>query len=542
MARNQKQEAAHDGGPGQVGADDPRQYDLMRGRAMGGAMKRKAFLSKSKFVAGVQCLKRLYWQMYRPDLAAEFDEQVQSIMEQGKAVGIEAQKAFPGGVLAEADYRHTQVALEETARLMANPQVPVVYEAALEHDGVLVRVDILERQPRNRWRLVEVKASTQVKDYHRYDVAIQRHVANGAGLKIASACLMHLNREYVYDGKRYDPERLFVLEDLTAEADSAAGEVEDLLATQRRALQEDEPPQVEAGSQCTDPVTCEFFDQCHEAVRAGHISELPRLTQRKREALQSLGIEMIQDIPESVKLTPIQRRVYDCACSGRAWFGPELPDALSTLRYPLHFMDFETFYPALPRHKGMRPYSHIPFQWSVHARERPDAKLRHHEFLAEDATDPRLRFLKTLLEALGTTGSIVVYNRQFEAARLKDLAGWFPEHAKQIASTQARLWDLLPVVRDNVYHPEFRGSFSIKKTLPALVPEMSYEGMAIAEGAAAGLAWEELVHTQLSPAGKTKLRAALLAYCRQDTEAMVRVCDALELAASREVRTLTARG
>jgi predicted RecB family nuclease len=509
---------------------------------MGVAMKRKPFLSKSKFVAGVQCLKRLYWLVYQPDLAAEADEQTQSVMDQGKAVGLEAQKAFPGGVLVEADHQHTQVALQETARLMANPQVPAVYEAALVHDAVLVRVDILERQPRNRWRLVEVKSSTQVKDYHRYDVAIQRHVASGAGVKIVAACLMHLNREYIYDGKRYDPGRLFVIEDLTAEAGSLAGEVVDLLAAQRRVLQRDEPPQVEAGAQCTDPFTCEFFDQCHEPVPTGHISELPRLTQRKLEALQALGVDVIQDIPESFELTPTQRRAYDCARSGRPWFGPELRDALSTLTYPLHFMDFETFYPALPRHKGMWPYSHIPFQWSVHVRERPGAKLRHHEFLAEDATDPRLRFLESLLDVLGATGSIVVYNRQFEAERLEDLARWLPEHAKQIASMQTRLWDLLPVVRDNVYHPEFRGSFSIKSTLPALVPEMTYAGMEVAEGAAAGLAWEALVHGQLSPSEKTKLRAALLAYCRQDTEAMVRLCDALEQAASRKDKTLTAGG
>jgi hypothetical protein len=509
---------------------------------MGVAMKRKPFLSKSKFVAGVQCLKRLYWKVYQPDLAAEIDDQVQAVMDQGKAVGVEAQKAFPGGVLAEADYQHTHAALEETARLMANPQVPAVYEAALEHDGILVRVDILERQPRNRWRLVEVKSSTQVKGHYRYDVAIQRHVAGGAGLKIASACLMHLNREYIYDGKRFDPNRLFVLEDLTADADSLAGEVVDLLAAQRRVLQEDEPPQVEAGAQCTNPVRCEFFDQCHAPVPAGHVSELPRLTQRKLEALQALRIDLIQDIPESFQLTPAQRRAYECACSGRPWFGPDLRDALTTLRYPLHFMDFETFYPALPRHNGMWPYSHIPFQWSVHVREGPGGELRHHEFLAEDATDPRLRFLETLLDVLGTTGSIVVYNRSFEAERLKDLAGWFPVHAKQIASIQARLWDLLPVVRGNVYHPEFRGSFSIKKTLPALVPEMTYEGMEVAEGAQAGLAWETLVHGQLSPNEKTKLRAALLAYCRQDTEAMVRLCEALARAASRQAKTLGARG
>ena len=158
-------------------------------------MKPKPFLTKSKFVAGVQCLRRLYWQVTQPELAGEIDDQVQAVMDQGTAVGAEAQKAFPGGVLAEADYHHTRAALEETARLMASPRVPAIYEATLEHDGVLVRVDILERQPRNRWRLVEVKSSTQVKDYYRYDVAIQRHVASGAGLKIGAACLMHLNRE-----------------------------------------------------------------------------------------------------------------------------------------------------------------------------------------------------------------------------------------------------------------------------------------------------------------------------------------------------------
>jgi hypothetical protein len=269
---------------------------------------------------------------------------------------------------------------------------------------------------------------------------------------------------------------------------------------------------------------------------------LPRLTQRKIEALQALGIKMILDIPESFGLTPAQRRAYECVRSGRPWFGAELRDALSTLKYPLHFMDFETFYPALPRHKGMWPYSHIPFQWSVHTRESPGGELRHHEFLAEDATDPRLRFLETLLEVLGATGSIVVYNRPFEAERLNDLARWLPEHAKQIAGVRTRLWDLLPVVRQNVYHPEFRGSFSIKSALPALVPEMTYEGMEVAEGAQAGIAWETLVHAKLSPSEKTKLRAALLVYCRQDTEAMVRVCDALEQAASRKARTLGAQG
>jgi hypothetical protein len=341
---------------------------------------------------------------------------------------------------------------------------------------------------------------------------------------------MHLNSEYIYDGKRYEPDKLFAIEDLTAETDEILSDIPKLLAEQRRVLQGDVPPEIEAGPQCADPVTCEFYDQCHEPVPEGHVSELPRLTQRQLEALKECGIEMIRDIPESFKLTAVQRRACECACSGRPWFAPELHDVLSGLTYPLYFMDFETFYPALPRYAGMWPYSHIPFQWSIHVREAPGTDLRHHEFLAEDGTDPRPRFLETLLEALGSNGSIVVYNSAFEGARLGDLAGWLPRYADRIADIRDRLWDLLPVVRRNVYHPRFRGSFSIKKTLPALVPEMTYEGMEVAEGGEAGLAWDTLVHGQVDPSEKQPLRTALLAYCGQDSEAMVRICDALERA------------
>jgi predicted RecB family nuclease len=160
--------------------------------------------------------------------------------------------------------------------------------------------------------------------------------------------------------------------------------------------------------------------------------------------------------------------------------------------------------------------------------------LEHFEFLAEDEEDPRPAFLDSLIDTLGKRGLIVAYNAGFESQRLGDLANWMPKYAGKIAKIQARLLDLWPIVKKHVYHPRFQGSFSLKAILPALVPEMTYEGMEIAEGAQAGLAWETFVHGQLSQSEKTKLRAALLAYCRQDTEAMVRICEALKQAASRE--------
>jgi hypothetical protein len=409
--------------------------------------------------------------------------------------------------------------------------VPAIFEAALQYDDVLVRVDILERLPRNRWRLIEVKSSTEVKHHHLYDLAIQRHAAVGTGLRIGPTCLMHLNRDYVYDGKKYEPNKLFLVEDVSPQIRQMAGEISKLLLEQRRTLRARKPPQIEPGPQCSSPVCCEFYDGCHDPLPGDHIAELPRLTRGKLAALQNLGISTIHGIPGSFPLSVIQRRICECVQSQRPWFSSGLKTALAALRFPLHFMDFETFYPALPKYKGMRPYSHIPFQWSVHTVEHRGAEPRHYEYLADSSSDPRGPFISSLLNLLGRRGSVIVYNRAFESTRLRELAAWLPEFSKQIAAVQRRLWDLLPVISGNVYHPEFHGSFSIKNVLPALVPTMSYGGLNISAGDEAGIAWDAMVNGRLGNQRREDLMRSLLVYCRQDTLAMVKLWQALQRAA-----------
>jgi hypothetical protein len=192
-------------------------------------------------------------------------------------------------------------------------------------------------------------------------------------------------------------------------------------------------------------------------------------------------------------------------------------------------MDFETVNPAIPRFAEMRPYDHLPFQFSVHVQRQPGAELEHHEFLASDASDPRHEFISSLCAALGESGSIVVYNAGFESQRLAELAAWLPEFAERTRNIQGRLWDLLPVVRNHIYHPAFAGSYSLKSVLPALVPEMTYECMAVANGQDAGLAWESLLRGGLDQDERNKIKKALLAYCEQDTLALVRLLEKLRL-------------
>lgn len=152
----------------------------------------------------------------------------------------------------------------------------------------------------------------------------------------------------------------------------------------------------------------------------------------------------------------------------------------------------------------------------------------YYEFLATDASDPRHEFIESLCNVLGESGKIVVYSA-FESQRLSELGAYLPEFADRIKQVQARLWDLLPVVRNNVYHPAFAGSYSLKYVLPALVPEMSYEGMTVADGADAGLAWERLIRGGLDQTERDWIKKALLDYCRQDTLAMVKLLDKLRL-------------
>lgn len=483
-------------------------------------------ISKSKFVAGIQCLKRLYLEVHQPELAEDANEDQEARLEQGQEVGLLAQKRFPGGVFVGFE-SGIDDALANTAALIDDACLPAIFEATFQHANLLVRVDILQRRPRNRWRLIEVKSSVEVKPHYLYDIAIQYHVLNACGLDISSACLMHLSRGYRYGGKEHDLKSLFRIRDLTKQVRKLDAELPRLLKAQRKALAQATAPDIPPGPQCTYPYECEFFSHCNPEPPEHHISFLPRLSATKQQALIDLGISLIQEIPEDFPLTEIQTRVWESVTTGRTWFSETLRKELSKLKYPLFFMDFESLNPAIPRFKGMWPYAQIPFQWSVHRQLTPQGQLEHFEFLADDERDPRREFIESLCHVLGKRGQIVVYNAGFESQRLSELATWLAEYKERVKNIQERLWDLWPFVKRHVYHPEFQGSFSIKSVLPALVPEMTYEGMEVSDGGQAGLAWDQMIRGELDPVERQVLKKALLAYCRQDTLAMVKIVECL---------------
>jgi predicted RecB family nuclease len=482
-------------------------------------------ISKSKFVAGVQCLKRLYFQVHQPELAAEPDAANEAIFEQGREVGLLARQMFPGGVEVDGSAGLDE-AIRTTRELVANPEVPTIFEGTFENGGVLVRVDILQRRRDNRWRLLEVKSATDLKDYHLDDVAIQARVVSRSGLDLAASSLAHINRNYVFEGGSIDVRRFFKIRNLTRRIARLTPKLTFQLRAEFTVLNMPKAPDLPTGRHCTDPVTCEFFDRCNPPRPADHVGYLPRIQASSVEELGEIGVESIRDIPDDFPLNERQRRACTCVQTGEPWFSADLSKELKGLKYPLFFMDFETVNPAIPRFPGMRPYDQLPFQWSVHVLREPGAELEHPEFLATDNSDPRRGFITSLCSVLGKSGSILVYSA-FESQRLSELAAWLPEFSGRIKKIQRRLWDLLPVVRNHAYHPRFAGSYSIKNVLPALVPGMTYEGMEVADGTEAGLAWESLIRGGLDQDERNRIRKALLDYCGQDTLAMVRLVEVL---------------
>jgi hypothetical protein len=300
-----------------------------------------------------------------------------------------------------------------------------------------------------------------------------------------------------------------------------------LLAELRATLDADAPPDIAPGLQCTKPYSCEFYDQCNVPLPLDDIANLPGLYGERLDALRARGVTRIGELPDDVALNPRQERARRAVLAERMLVEAPLAGELAGLAYPRYFMDFETLGPAIPRHAGMRPYDGIPFQWSVHVIRAPGAAPEHRQFLADRDADPRRRFLEALVSAVGETGPIVVYNARFEGQHLDALGLALPDLAPAAARIRARLWDLLPVVRQHVYHPDFRGSFSLKRVLPAVVPALAYEGLEVAEGSAAGPVWDLLVRGHPEPAEAARLEAALREYCRRDTLGMVELVRAL---------------
>lgn len=484
-------------------------------------LSREPYLTKTRFVQGLQCSKRLWLAWHDP--APRKPPAPGTPMAVGLEVGIAARNLIPHGILVDQPaYRHAD-AIERTRALMADPAVPAIFEAAFEAEGVRIRVDILERLP-SGWRLCEVKSSTKTKPEHLDELALQWHVITASGVDLVDAQLIRVNNSYVRGKGALEYRTFFGRDDTTDLISELLPGVPAMIAAMHETLGLPEAPAIRPGKHCTHPYECEFWSRCTATKPADWIIKIPRLSPAAFRALDAAGIESMRDIPASTRLTPSQRRIVDVALAGREHISPGLASALSRLAPPVGYLDCETFNPAIPLYSDTHPYQQLPFQWSLH-HDNGDGDLAHHEFLAHGNTDPRREFAETLLSAVeGIDGALVVYSA-FEATVFRALAGELPDLTDRLAAVIDRLIDLLPIVRNYVAHPSFVGSYSIKAVAPALSPDIAYDDPdGVADGSEASALFYWLVtDTLIALEDRIRCRQALLAYCCRDTLAMVHV-------------------
>ena len=489
-------------------------------------------LSKSRYTRGICCHKSLWLLTHCPELREEPDAATRARFQSGHEIGELAWRLFPGGTLIPFE----NVSLDEQIRLTreAVKTSKVIYEAAFLHDGVFIKADIL-RKGRSGWELYEVKSSNDLKDIYQHDVDIQYYVIAGSGLPVSKACIVHLNREYVRDGD-LDIQGLFSIVNVTKDTKTRQAGVRKEIARMKRMLRGEEP-KIDIGPHCGDPYPCDFEGRCWAHIPENSVFDLAGNGVKKFD-LYRQGIIRLEDVPLDM-LKGKQREQAEAALNKKVVVNRKgVREFLDRLRYPLCFLDFETFMQAVPPYDGLRPHQQIPFQYSLHYMKKKSGRLHHVEFLAQPGVDPRKEFLERLLEDIPEDACILVYNKSFEIGRLKELAERFPRRQKRIQAIIDNIVDLIePFRQRSIYSWKQKGSHSIKSVLPAFVPGMSYEGLEIGEGGEAMEAYHEMCSLMDKPKELADLRRALLDYCLQDTLAMVKLQEVLNKKATPRERT-----
>jgi len=481
------------------------------------------YLSKSLYIKGLQCRKALYLEKFRSELKGEISSEMQASFDSGNMVGEAAQDLFPGGVLVPYIENNIPEQLRLTDEAMKNG-TNAIYEASFQYDGIFVKVDILHRGDEG-WEIYEVKGGTQLKPVYVDDASLQYHVLAGAGVNISKVFISYINNEYVR-GKDLNVHKLFICEDITGQIKEKQSCVTEELKEQRQMLG-GKIPEISIGPHCFDPYDCDFHDHCWQHIPEDSVFDL-RGRGVDKYALYAQGIVYQTDIlvdslnkKQSLQVTATLRQ-QDTVDKEK------VKEFLETLSYPLYFLDFETFMSAIPMYEGVRPYQKVPFQYSLHFQKEKEGELYHKEFLAEPGIDPRKPLLEKLLSDIPEDVCILAYNMAFEKSVLTELADQYPEHAETIEKWKTNMRDLIiPFRQRDVYFWRFKGSYSIKTVLPVLVPELSYEGLKIADGGAAMNAYHEMCASINNPETLEQIRQNLLDYCKLDTLAMVQILDVL---------------
>lgn len=467
-------------------------------------------LTKTDFIAYLDAPMHLWAIKHNKLEQKEINAYLEHLFEQGYDVEQYAERYIQEYLIPQ--YKGSEVLLQPT-------YIDGNFEA---------RTDVLIKNPKtNLWDMYEIKSSTKVTMKHKYDATFQAMVFSQK-LDLGNIYILHLNKEYIRDGD-INLKELFVVADISEQTDRLIDKVHNYRYDALEVMREETPETV---LRCIKPKTCPCPDICHPNLPEYSIYDVNRISgsEKKVRRLEEQSIFEIYDIPDDFPLSEKQKFQVQVAKRNKASIDVgRIKSDLDSLEYPLYFIDYETFNPAIPKYDGYKPYDQIPFQWSLHLKQDPDSELEHFEFLETEDKDPMPEFISKLRQVVEEgKGTFIVWNATFEGKMNERMGEIHPEFENFTTWINENMYDLMLIFRDNLYaDPKFKGSYSIKKVLPILAPELSYDGMEIGEGATAMASWKDMVHSDLSHEEKESIRKNLLKYCELDTFAMVRIWEEL---------------
>ena len=488
-------------------------------------------LTKSDYLLFLRHPAWLWLKKHRRNVLPEPDAALQALFDSGNRFEAYAEQRFPNAVRLGFDNFNEYRDLPRRSHEALNNGAEVIFQGRFESGRSTCIIDVLQRVDGNSFDLFEIKASTSAKPDHIPDLAFQVIVLEGAGLTIRNLGVIHVNRGYVRDGE-IDIAQLSTLTDVTNKVKQAldetrAGILQALDVMDLASMPDASPRHLKSGSMGD---WMEIFEAVHGPVEKYSIYNLASIKAEQVGELEDAGVSAMIDIPEFFDMTNGQERQVAALKSGQRTLDlPAIRSFLGEVRYPLYFLDYETFSDVVPVFDGTRPYQQVPFQYSLHIRNAPGAVLEHREYLHEQNSNPVPDLLAQLQQDLGNSGSVIVWYDPFETRRNTEMGEMSPPHAEFLANVNARVIDLMdPFKKGWFVDKDFFGSASIKKVLPVLAPDLSYGNLGIQDGEAAQRLWMDVVLNGRHQDQRDQIFADLRAYCTLDTLAMVRIYDALD--------------
>ena len=479
-------------------------------------------LSKSKYCKGVQCSKILWMDRYKSEEQVEVENS--SVLDNGNEVGEVAKDLF--GFHIDIKFNDDLNVMIDDTKSLLNMENIVITEASFVYENNFCSVDILKKVG-DSFYVYEVKSSTSVKDIFIHDISYQVYILKKLGYNVVSANVVYINNRYVKKGS-LELDRLFNIFDVTdrlysmSDVESKINEINSF---------GDLEPTIDIGIHCTKPYDCPYFKYCSRHLPSPNVFDVRVLRNSKKFDLYKSGIYGYEDL----LLTDINDKYkmqIDFELNNHEDYinRGKIKDFLDTLKYPLYFLDFETFQQSIPMYDGIRPYEQIPFQYSIHYIESEDSELKHLEFLALPDVDPRRDLALRLISDIPTDVCVLAYNMKFERMVIKNLSELYPDLSVHLMSIHDNMKDLMvPFYNRDYYTRDMHGSCSIKYVLPALFPlepSLDYHNLdEVHNGKEAMNSYASM--GKLDKDSFEKLRVNMLKYCCLDTFAMVKIWEKL---------------